>query len=117
VRPLAWGRLVAAIDGEHLTVRMGWLGAATVPLSQIDRIGTMRWPWWAGAGVRVSKNLVAFVPSTGRVALLELSAPVSVRAPMRWKVERLAIATQDLEEFIDEVAYRRGGLPRVEGEA
>ena len=117
VRPLAWGPLVAVLEDEHLAVKMGWLGAARVPLSQIDRIGTMRWPWWAGAGVRISKNLVAFVPSTGRVALVGLSAPASVRAPMRWKTGRLAIAVQDLEEFIDEVAYRRGGLPRMDGEA
>jgi hypothetical protein len=117
VRPLAWGRLIAVLDGASLAVRVGWLGSAKVPLTQIDRIGTMRWPWWAGAGVRISKNLVAFVPSTGEVAVVGLSAPLAVRAPLKWTTGRLAIAVEDVEGFIAAVDRRCGGLPRIEGEA
>jgi hypothetical protein len=116
VRPLAWGPLVAVLEDEYLTLKMGWLGHARVPLRQIDRLGTMRWPWWAGAGVRISKNLVVFAPSTGRVVLVGLSTPARVRAPMPWTTGRLAVAVEDLDGFMDEIAYRRGGLPRMDGE-
>lgn len=116
VRPLAWGRLVATLDDDHLRVRMGLLGGANVPLDQIARVGAMRWPWWAGVGVRISKNMVAFVPSSGPVALIGLTEPIAVRAPLRWRTGRLAIGVQDIEGFIDEIAHRRGGLPRVDEE-
>ena len=114
VRPLAWGRLFATVDGDGVSVRMGLLGRADLPLAAIDRIGTMRWPWWAGAGVRISKNLVAFVPSTGRVVLIGLSERVKVRAPLPWSTIRVAVAVQDIDGFMDEIARRRGGLPRVD---
>ena len=93
---------------------MGILGGATVPLDRIARVGKMRWPWWAGVGVRISKNMVAFVPSSGEVALLGLTEPLKVRAPLRWSTGRIAIAVEDIDAFIDEIAHRRGGLPRLD---
>jgi hypothetical protein len=116
IRPLAWGPLVASIDDVALEVSMGMLGSARIPLEKIARIGAMRWPWWAGVGVRLGKNMVAFVPSSGRAALVGLTEPVPVRAPMRWHTARIAIAARDVDGLIAAVAARRSGLPRVDEE-
>lgn len=93
---------------------MGLLGHAKVPLSQIARVGKMRWPWWAGVGVRISKNMVAFVPSSGPVALVGLTEPTKVRAPLGWTTGRIAVGVEDIDGFLDEIALRRGGLPRLD---
>ena len=114
VRPLAWGPLVAVLEDDYLQIKMGLLGGAKVPLDQIARVGKMRWPWWGGVGVRISKNMVAFVPSSGAVALIGLAEPIKMRAPLPWRSGRLAVGVEDIEGFIDEIAHRRGGLPRLD---
>lgn len=107
VRPLAWGRIAATIDSEGVTVRIGALGGGTIPLRVIDRIGRMDWPWWGGLGVRLGRGIIAFVPAGGECALLELSEPVKLRAPLPWRTQKVVIAAAELEEFIDALAAAR----------
>lgn len=108
---LAPGRHAATLDDEALEVRMGWLGRARIPLEQVAAVGTMRWPWWAGVGVRIARGTVAFVADSGPAVTLELTEPVSVRAPLRWRARRLVLALEDVEGFTEALAARR----RVKG--
>jgi hypothetical protein len=105
--PLAFGRPIATVEAAVVRVRMGLLGRADVPVEQVARIGTMRWPWWGGVGARLGKGLVAFVAAPGEAAVLELSEPVSVRAPLPWTTRRLVVGAEDLEGFVDAVARAR----------
>lgn len=106
--PLAPKRPAAAIEGDRLIVRMGLLGAADLPLSQIARVGTMEWPWWGGVGVRIARGLVAFVGASGPAAVIDLTEPVKVRAPLGWSTDRIAIGAEDVAGLVDAIAQARG---------
>ncbi len=101
-------RPVASIEGGRLLVRMGVLGRADIPLDRIGGVGTMRWPWWGGLGARIARSLVAFVGASGPAALIELTEPVEVRAPLKWPASRVAVGAEDVEGFVAAVAQARG---------
>ena len=107
VRPLAWGPLVAEIGDDALVIRMGLLGSATIPLNAIDRIGRMQWPWWGGIGARIGRGMVAFAAATGEAVMIELSAPLRVRAPLPWSTPRIVVVVEETEAFIEAVATAR----------
>jgi hypothetical protein len=112
--PLAAGHPTATVDGERVSVRMGWLGRADVPVGLISAVGTMDWPWWFGVGVRIARGLVAFAGGPGPMAVLELSEPLPVRTPLSWQAHRIAIGAEDVEGLIAEIArVRAGGGPGV----
>jgi hypothetical protein len=113
--PLASGRPTARVDGERVSVRMGLLGRADVPVALIAAVGTMGWPWWFGVGVRIARGLVAFVGASGPMVVLELSEPVRVRTPLPWQAQRIAIGAEDVEGLIAEIARVRGGGGPGEG--
>ena len=102
-------RRQATIEGGRLAVRMGILGRADVPIDQIASVGTMLWPWWAGLGVRIARGLVAFVGASGPAAVLELTEPTEVRAPLKWTATRIALGAEDVEGLIAAIARARGG--------
>jgi len=101
------GRHVARIDPDAIEVRVGLLGNASIPLRLVDRVSTMRWPWWAGVGVRIGRGLVAFVPASGDAAVLELAEDIPTRAPLRWRTRRIVIGVEDVEAFADALAKAR----------
>ena len=101
-------RRQATIDGGRLALRMGILGRADVPIDQIASVGTMLWPWWAGLGVRIARGLVAFVGASGPAAVLELTEPTEVRAPLKWTATRIAVGAEDVEALIAAIARARG---------
>jgi hypothetical protein len=105
--PLAAGHPTAALEPDRVSVRMGVAGRADVPLSAVDRVGTMHWPWWGGVGARISRGLVAFVGASGPVVVLELSEPLEVRAPLRWTTRRVGIGVEDPDGFMAAVAAAR----------
>lgn len=107
VAPLAPGRTEALVDDEGLRVHMGLLGRARVTHDRIAAVGRMRWPWWGGAGVRIARGTVAFMASAGEAVAIELSEPVSVRAPLPWRARRLVIGVEDVEGLIAALAARR----------
>jgi hypothetical protein len=109
--PLASGRPAAVVDGDRLTVRMGLLGRAEVPVRLIAGLGRMDWPWWGGVGVRIARGLVAFVGASGPAAVLELSEPLEVRAPLRWRAARIAIGAEDVDGLMAAIARARGEEP------
>jgi hypothetical protein len=115
--PLAPGQPAAEVDDERVTVRMGLLGRADVPIRLIAGVGTMSWPWWGGVGVRIARGLVAFVGASGPAAVLELSEPVAVRAPLRWRARRIAIGAEDVDGLVAAIARARGadGAPSGAG--
>lgn len=104
---LAPGGQYATITPEHVEVRVGLLGRARIPLVLIAAISTMRWPWMAGVGVRISRGIVAFVPASGECVVIETTEPISVRAPLSWRTSRVAIAVDDVEGFAAAVAEAR----------
>lgn len=101
-------RRQATIDGGRLALRMGILGRADVPVDRIASVGTMLWPWWAGLGVRIARGLVAFVGASGPAAVLELTEPTEVRAPLKWTATRIAVGAEDVEGLIAAIARARG---------
>ena len=110
--PLASGHPTATVDEERVSVRMGLLGRADVPVPLIAAVGTMDWPWWFGVGVRIARGLVAFLGGSGPMVVLELSEPVRVRTPLPWQAHRIAIGAVDVEGLIAEIArVRAGGGP------
>lgn len=102
-------RSAAVVDGEAVSVAVGLLGGARIPLATIDRIGTMHWPWWGGLGVRIARGLVAFVERSGTLVVLELSEPVAMRAPLRWSADKVAIGVEDPGGFMAAIAEARRG--------
>jgi hypothetical protein len=103
---------VAELSADTLRLRMGAMGGGSVPLERITGVGTMRWPWWGGLGVRIARGLTAFIGSSGDAVLLELSEPVTVRAPLPWKTRRIAIAAEDVAGLIEAIVDARGGAVR-----
>lgn len=107
--PFGAGRPVVELDDEVLRVGMGVLGAARIPLERISNVGTLRWPWWGGLGVRLARGMTAFVATSGPAVFMDLSEPVSVRAPLPWPTRRLAVAVEDVEGLIAALVEARGG--------
>ena len=68
-----WSRMLTSTGGPYeaevrddaVSVRMGWVGHADVPIERIARVWTRKWPWWAGMGVRIAKGMVVFAPAPG----------------------------------------------------
>jgi hypothetical protein len=110
IAPMAPGPWSAEIDRETLSVALGWLGRAQIPLRLVTRVSRLAWPWWAGIGVRLGRGLVAFVPASGPAALVELEEPIAVRAPLRWRTRRIAIAVEDVDGLIEAIAAARRNL-------
>jgi hypothetical protein len=105
--PLAPGRIRAEVTPDRVLVWMGLLGRADVPLRLLDRVSRMEWPWWGGVGARLGRGLVAYVGASGPAAILELSEPVPVRAPMRWETRRVIVGVEDVEGFTAAVVAAR----------
>lgn len=106
--PLCPRRPYAELTGDSVTVRMGGLGRADIPLTTIARVGRMSWPWWGGIGVRIGgRGLVAYVARSGPAALLVLAEPHKVRVPLPWRAERVAIAVEDIDGFLAALAAQR----------
>lgn len=110
--PLAARRPYAEVGDGRVVVHMGWLGHAEIPVEQIDRVGTMSWPWWGGVGARIARGLVAFVgASGGTLVLLELSGPLRVRAPLGWTARTIAVGAEDVEGMVAAVTAARRPSP------
>lgn len=110
--PLAARRPYAEVGDGRVVVHMGWLGHAEIPVEQIDRVGTMSWPWWGGVGARIARGLVAFVgASGGTLVLLELSGPLRVRAPLGWTARTIAVGAEDVEGMVAAVTAARRPPP------
>jgi hypothetical protein len=114
--PFGAGRPVAELDERTLRIGMGVVGSGKIPVELISAVGTMRWPWWGGVGVRIAQGLTAFAARSGRAVILDLSEPVSVRAPLPWKTRKVAIVLEDTEDFIRAVTDMRGGDVRRAGD-
>lgn len=104
---LAPGGQFATLTPEVLRVKVGLLGRAEIPLALIARVTSLRWPWAAGVGVRISRGMVAFVPASGECVVVETTQPIAVKAPLKWTTSRIAIAAEDVEAFAAAIAEAR----------
>ena len=100
-------RMEAEVGDDMVSIRMGWLGHAEIPLDRIARIDGYRWPWWGGYGVRIGKGLVAFVPTPGAATLIELDQRITVHAPAAWDTSRVVAAVADPAVFAEAIAAAR----------
>ena len=100
-------RMDATVDDEQVSIQMGWLGRAEIPLDCIARIDGYRWPWWGGYGVRIGKGLVAFVATPGGATIIELTQKITVHAPAPWDTQRIVVAVADPDGFAAAVAEAR----------
>jgi hypothetical protein len=109
--PLAPERPTVSVEDGEVRVRMGLHGRADIPVAVIDRVGTMRWPWWGGVGARIARGLVAFVGGPGPTVVIDLSEPVAVRAPLGWSTRRVGVGVEDADGFMAAVAEARRAAP------
>ncbi len=107
--PFGAGRPVVELDDQVLRVGMGALGSARIPVDLISDVGTLRWPWWGGLGVRIARGMTAFVATSGPAVFIDLSEPVSVRAPLKWPTRKVALGVEDVEGLIAALVEARGG--------
>lgn len=113
-----WSRLLTSTGGPYeaevrddaVSVRMGWVGHAEVPIERIARVWTRKWPWWAGMGVRIAKGMVVFAPAPGEGVVLETDEPITVHCPMEWSTSRVLVVARDPSAFAEAVAARRAGI-------
>lgn len=105
--PLSLRRGTVAVDGDIVRVRLGLAGRADIPVAQIDRVGTIEWPKWGGFGARIAQGMVAFVGHSGTLVVIELSAPLRVRAPLGWSAGSVAVSVEDVEGLIAAISQAR----------
>lgn len=98
----------AVVSDAEVRIRLGILGNASIPVSEIRRLRSVEWPWWGGIGVRLARRMVAFVTGSGRIALIELTEPLSVKTPFPWKTPRVAISVEDVDAFLNAVSQSSG---------
>ncbi|MGA0068742.1 MAG: hypothetical protein ACO3PB_04705 [Miltoncostaeaceae bacterium] len=117
-----WSRLLTSAGGPYeaevrddaVSVRMGWVGHAEVPVERIARVWTRKWPWWAGMGVRIAKGMVVFAPAPGEGVVLETDEPITVHCPMEWSTSRVLVVARDPTAFAEAIAARRAGIDQGE---
>ncbi len=110
-----WSRLLTSTTGPYeaevtddvVSVRIGWVGHAEVPIARIARVWTRKWPWWAGVGVRIAKGMVVFAPAPGEGVVLETDEPITVHCPMEWSTTRVLVVARDPAALAEAVAARR----------
>jgi hypothetical protein len=113
--PLSPSRPTVTVEAGEVRVRMGLHGRADVPVGMIERVGTMRWPWWAGVGARIARGMVAFVGGPGTTVVIELAEPVGLRAPLSWRAHRVGVGVEDPDGLMAAIAAaRRPPGPGVE---
>ncbi len=100
-----------SLDADTLRVRMGRLGSADVPLALIASVGSTRWPWWGGLGVRIARSTVAFAGAVGDAVVIDLREPVAVRAPLGWQTSRLVLVAEAPAQLAAAIAAAVGELP------
>jgi hypothetical protein len=105
------GDVFAEIGDGRVCVKLGWLGRADLEIANIAALSHMRWPWWGGLGVRLGRSMAAFTTAVGDTARVDLIAPVQVRAPLRWRVQRVIISVEDVDGFLAAVARAREADP------
>jgi hypothetical protein len=97
----------AEVADGLVRVDMGWLGRAEFDADDVARLSRMRWPWWAGIGVRLGRKMVAYTTAWGDAAVIELTDPVDVRAPLKWTTARVIVGVADVDDFLRAVAHAR----------
>ena len=105
--PMVRGTAAAEVGDGHVRIRLGLLGRADVDITQIARLSKMHWPWWGGLGVRLGRQMVAYTSAWGDAAVIEMTKPIDVRAPMRWRTTRVIIGVEDVTGFLDAIARER----------
>jgi len=115
--PLTRGMIAAEVGDGAVRIRLGWLGRAELPVRDVARLSRMNWPWWGGIGARLGRGLVAFTTSWGEAALIEMTAPVDVRAPLRWRTRRVVISVEDVDGFLRAIAREQGAAEAAGGGA
>ena len=106
-------RMEATVDDAQVSIHMGWLGHAEIPLDAIARVDGYRWPWWAGYGVRIAKGMVAFVATPGAATLIELTHKITVHAPAHWDTQRIVVSVAAPGGFASAIAVARRGAPEA----
>jgi hypothetical protein len=105
--PMVRGTVTAELGDGHIRVNMGWIGGADIAITNVARLSTMRWPWWGGLGVRLGRSMAAFTTAPGTVAVIELIDTIQVRAPLKWKAQRIIMSVDDVDGFLAAVAHER----------
>jgi hypothetical protein len=102
-----------AIEGERLRVRFGWFFNQTFPLSAIEGVAPMRWPWYHGLGWRTNLvGLVGWVASLRgvvQIRFLERQRVGWIIPLVKLRCDRLAVSLEEPEAFI---AALNGALGR-----
>ncbi len=110
------GTVFAEVADGHVRIDFGWLGGADIEIANVARLSRIRWPWWAGLGVRLGRSMAAFTTASGQAAGIDLIDAIQVRAPLRWWAQRVILSVEDVDHFLAVIARERGIVPDVSGE-
>jgi hypothetical protein len=109
--PMVRGPVFAEIADGHVRIDFGWLGGADIEIANVARLSRIRWPWWAGLGVRLGRSMAAFTSASGQAAGIDLIDAIQVRAPLRWRAQRVIFSVEDVDGFLAAIARERGVPP------
>jgi hypothetical protein len=119
LRSAGWARVltmtrkatgVVEVTDDAVSVRMGWVGHADIPMARVARVTIGRWPWYAGMGVRVAKGMVAFALVPGDGVRIEFDGPITVHGPAPWDTRAVLLVVDDPAALAEAIAERRGAL-------
>lgn len=90
----------AELSDDALTIRMGWYHV-TIPRDEIAGAEPTRWSMLGGLGVRITREVIAYVASTRGAVRVNLTRKRTFRVLLNLTVERDAVvlALKDPEGF------------------
>jgi hypothetical protein len=92
---------------DGLFIRLGFV-RVTIPYADIDAVEPIRWPWWAGLGVRIGpEHTLGLVGSYRNVLRLRLRRPVALKAILTIPASNYAVSVADVDGFQTALARRR----------
>ena len=100
----------AELREDGLLLRLG-LVKVTVPYADIESAEDLRWPWYAGIGVRIGpEGVVGLVGSFHGVVKLRLRRPAGMKAIWTFPASSFAVSLEDPAGFRQALAQR---LPKA----
>ena len=102
------GPVFAEVADGHVRIDFGLLGGADIEIANVARLSRIRWPWWAGLGVRLGRSMAAFATASGQAAGIDLVDAIQVQTPLRWRAQRVILTVEDVDGFLAAIARERG---------
>jgi hypothetical protein len=101
------------LDEEALSLNYGFF-KTRVPLTQIEAVNPMKWPWYFGVGLRLAPGpMIGLIGSTQEVVEIRLRGDLEVKVPFKIKAKNLAVSIEGHRTFVDELQKRLVAMKSV----